>query len=125
MTGPLREKLLEAEVLEALNKLGSTPREVAETLVNKGIQLRCRKPGHARSRNCPVAVYLSQEFNMVASVGQEVCYLLPEGRKTWGDGKEVVIKTPRAVRGFISEFDGLNKDTGKEVPIKLFRTWQL
>lgn len=58
-----------AEVQVTLNLLGSTPREVAATLENKGIK------GYRRcSRGpCPVEVFLTEQFPEVAwSVGLTV-----------------------------------------------------
>jgi hypothetical protein len=49
------------ELRQMLEALGSTPRQVAQTLTNKGIELTCRNHPR-RSQSCPVARYLKEQF---------------------------------------------------------------
>lgn len=58
------------EMYTALEKLGSTAGEVRDSLVNKGISLKCCGPeGFTHSAyNCPLQAYLSQQFPEVKKV---------------------------------------------------------
>lgn len=92
---------LTEELSQALLALGNCAREVAQTLVDKGIELECDSTVHAwRSRNCPIARYINQQFpEGSGSAGQSTCSTI---HLTY-DG--AAVPTPPHVKEFIKEFD--------------------
>lgn len=88
---------IEAQVLSALDGLGATSADVANTLQEQGIKGR-----RDHCTECPIAVYLAVTFpGRHFLVGEPDVMILK--RASANSGPEVI--EPAAVRGFVKEFD--------------------
>jgi hypothetical protein len=96
------------EVHEALELLGNTPQQVAQSLVNKGIALECTDNMN-RTSNCPIARYLAEQFPRTTfGVSAKHIVITPSLATC------KVVVCPRPVQIFVAFFDEVDPNASVE-----------